>query len=88
MVELTVDTGDILKWAKHMEEKGADFGAEVLKEVKRHHEGRRKQGQVRFSKIRRHKTGVKRFAIVASPDKPALETKERLKQRFDDIFKE
>ena len=88
MIDYTVDTGDLLQWAKKMEEKGADFGAEVMKQVKRRHEHHRQQGFRKFAKIKRRKQGTKRFAIQKSPDKAALEPTESLQRQFNDIFDE
>jgi hypothetical protein len=87
MVDYTVDTGELMEWAKKMEEKGADFGAEVMKEVKHHHERQRKQGMRKFSKIRRARSGVKRFAIKKAPDKAQLISK-NAGSAFSDVFKE
>jgi hypothetical protein len=88
MVGLTVDTGDLLDWAKKMEDKGADFGAAVMKQVKSHHEGQRRQRLRKFAKIKRRKQGTKRFVIQKSPDKAALDPTEGLKRQFNDIFDE
>jgi hypothetical protein len=87
VIDYTVDTGELLEWAKKMEEKGAEFGAEVMKEVKRHHEGERRQGYRRFSKIRRRKSGAKRFAIQKAPERAQLIPK-NARGHFNDIFKE
>jgi hypothetical protein len=72
VVDLEVNTGELLEWAKKMEEKGADFGAEVIKEVKHSHERERGTGFRKFGKIRRGKSGRKRFAIQKAPEKAQL----------------
>jgi hypothetical protein len=83
--DLEIKTGDIEKWAAKMEEKGADFAAEVVKSAKRNLEHKRKMRRMKFARVRRKKSGVKRFAIV-KPESQA-DAKE-LSDHFHDIFKE
>jgi len=84
---ITIKTGDILKWASKMEEKGADFAAEVVKKAKGEHEKKRKEKKMKFTRIRRKQTG-KRFAIVKDVNRAAELIKRTQTGRFTDIFKD
>jgi hypothetical protein len=85
---LTIDTGEIMQWADTMDNRGADFAAEVLKKVKKRHERQRKGRKIRFSKIRRRKSGTKRFAIVKDPNRAAELIDKSTSDHFYDIFRE
>jgi hypothetical protein len=86
MPAIEVKTGDIEKWASKMEEKGADFAADVVKKVKGNLEQRRKKRAIKFAKIRRKQSGAKRFAIVA-PKGPEAVLVQKSKPKFQDVFK-
>jgi hypothetical protein len=88
MVELKIDTGDIEKWAETMEKRGADFAAEVVKKAKSGLENKRRERKLKFFKIRRRKTGVKRFAIVRDSGRAAELLSKSTADHFRDIFKE
>lgn len=87
MADLTIDTGDIMKWADSMEERGHEFAAEVAKKVKRRHERGRAEGKLKFAKIRRRKTGIRRFAIQKAPDRAADLISKGAADHFKDIFR-
>jgi len=87
-MELDVKTGDLEKWASKIEEKGAHFAAEILRKSKRGLETQRKQRMVKFAKIKRKKTGFKRFAIVKDPNRAAELIKQSHSDHFSDIFKD
>jgi hydroxylamine reductase (hybrid-cluster protein) len=87
MIDLTIDTGDIMKWAESMEERGHEFAAEVVKKAKRHSERRRQEGKLKFAKIRRRKTGIRRFAIQKAPDRAAELINKGAADHFKDIFR-
>ena len=90
MPENTVDikTGDLLKWAQSMESRGADFAAEIVRKVKSGHERKRREGKLKFAKIRRVKSGKKRFAIVKDNNRAAELLNKTHTGHFQDIFKE
>jgi hypothetical protein len=87
MPDLTIDTGDIMKWADSMESRGHEFAAEVAKKVKRRHEKARTEGKMKFAKIRRRKTGHRRFAIQRPPDRAAELLNVNTADHFKDIFR-
>lgn len=87
MAAVNIKTGDILQWAEKMEERGAEFAAEVVKKAKRGHEQRRKNRQVKFARIRRRKSGQKRFAIVKDSNRAAELISRSASAHFTDIFK-
>jgi hypothetical protein len=86
MGDVTIDTGTILQWADKMEKRGADFAAEVVKSAKGSMERKRREGRLKFVKIKRAKSGNKRFAIQKPPSQAELINAERPK--FTDVFKE
>jgi hypothetical protein len=88
MIDLKIDTGDIVKWAESMEERGADFAAEAVKKFKGQHERKRKTGVLKFAKIRRRKSGAKRFAIVKDSSRAAELLSRSTSDHFHDIFKD
>jgi hypothetical protein len=88
MVELKIDTGDIDKWAETMEKRGADFAAELMKKAKSGLESKRRERKLKFFKIRRRKSGVKRFAIVKDSGRAAELLNKNAADHFRDIFKE
>ena len=87
MADLTIDTGDIMNWADSMEQRGHEFAAEVVKKVKRRHEKSRAEGKMKFAKIRRRKTGIRRFAIQKPPDRAAELLNRNSADHFKDIFR-
>lgn len=88
MIDLKIDTGEILEWADKMEERGEEFGDEVMKKMKEGLESERVRQRIFFGKIKRRKKGTKRFAIVRSPDRAAELLKKTTAEHFKDIFKE
>jgi hypothetical protein len=88
MIDLKIDTGEIEEWAEKMEEHGEEFGAEVMKKAKEGLESERVRERIIFGKIKRHKRGTKRFAIVKSPDRAAELLKKSASDHFKDIFRE
>jgi hypothetical protein len=70
-----------------MEERGAEFAAEVLKKVKSGHERKRREGKLRFAKIKRRKSGARRFAIVKDANRAAELLNKSTGDHFKDIFK-
>jgi hypothetical protein len=87
MADLTIDTGDIMKWAESMEQRGHEFAAEIAKKAKRRHERSRAEGKFKFAKIRRRKTGIRRFAIQKAPDRAAELLNKNSADHFKDIFR-
>jgi hypothetical protein len=85
---ITIDTGDIVKWADSMENRGSDFAAEILRKVKSGHERKRREGKLKFAKIRRRKSGNKRFAIVKDSNRAAELLNKSTGDHFKDVFKE
>jgi hypothetical protein len=86
MAKVDINPGDVTKWADKMEERGADFAADIVRSYKRDLEQRRKEGKLKFVKVRRKKSGAKRFAQKkAGPQ--ALVTGTAFQAHFDDIFK-
>jgi hypothetical protein len=86
MVDFTINTGELAEWAKKMEEKGADFAAEVIKEVKGHREKRERR--FKNLKVRRSKSGSRRFAMRKSESVEAKLLGSGSAKRFKDIFNE
>jgi hypothetical protein len=87
MADVTIDTGDIMKWANSMEQRGHEFASEVAKKVKRRHERARAEGKMKFAKIRRRRTGHARFAIQKAPDRAAELLTKNTADHFTDIFR-
>lgn len=87
MATVEIKTGEIEKWAQKMEEKGAEFAAEVVKKVKGGREHERRRGKIKFAKIKRQKSGAKRFAARQGAQPRAELISEKTSSKFSDIFK-
>jgi hypothetical protein len=89
-VGLTVDTGSLDSWAGKLEQKAADIAAEAVKTVKRSFEVDRERypGRHRLRKVRRLKSGAKRFIAPGPPIDKAQLIPKTFAAIFDDIFKE
>lgn len=87
LLQLLTQSAELETLAKKMEERGGELGARVAKRIKSGMEKDRKAGKRRFEKIRRLKSGGKRFAIKGRGPTAAL-PEQGFQADFKDIFKD
>ena len=88
-LDLTIKTGDLEKWADALESaKAADLASRILRQVKRRAEVDRFNARTKFTRVRRLKSGAKRFAATRSSQQDkAQPIPESFAAQFTDIFK-
>lgn len=87
LLQLLTQSAELETLAKKMEERGGELGARVAKRIKSGLEKDRKAGKRRFQKIRRLKSGNKRFAIKGKGPTAQL-TEQGFQADFNDVFKD
>jgi len=87
-MKIEMTTGDLGKWADALEKKGFDLGERLTKKVKRRFEHQRRDRRVRFRRIRRLKSGKRRFIGKRPPIEKAELTPKSFAAHFQDIFDE
>lgn len=87
-MNLQVTTGDLPQWADTLEKSAYELGERMAKQVKSGFEHQRKQRNMRFKRIKRMKSGKRRFVAKKPPiDKAAVPGKS-FAAHFKDIFDE
>lgn len=87
-MKLEMKTGDLEKWAETLDKKAEQLGEEITKHVKRHYEHMRRAGRMRFRRIRRLKSGKRRFVAKKPPIEKAIVPGKSFAAHFQDIFDE
>ena len=82
LLPISIDTGNLDKIAKILEDKGVDLAALLASQTKRRYEGERQLGMAKFRAIKRRKSGTKRFAAP----KPAIPKAEPIPKTFAAVF--
>ena len=87
-MKIVADTGEMEKWADTFEKLGEQIGEELVKHTKRHLEHQRRDRRVRFRRIRRLKSGKRRFVAKKPPIEKAIVPGKSFAAHFNDIFDE
>jgi hypothetical protein len=86
LLELLVKSVELETLANKMEERGGELASRVVKKFKRSMERERKQGKRKFQRIKRLKSGGKKFAVQGGGPKADLIDKS-FEADFNDVFK-
>jgi hypothetical protein len=87
LLELLTKSAELETLAKKMEERGGELGARVAKRIKAGMEKDRKNGRRKFHRIKRLKSGNKRFAIKGRGATAQL-PEQGFQADFTDVFKD
>jgi hypothetical protein len=87
-VEINANMSALDALADTLEKKGFDIGEKLTKRLKQHHEHQRRQKRVRFARIRRLKSGKRRFIGKRPPIEKAQVPGKSFAAHFKDIFDE
>jgi len=87
-MRVTADTGEMASWADTFEKLGAEIGERLVKRTKHHLEHHRRDRRVRFRRIRRLKSGKRRFVAKKPPIEKAEVPSKSFQAHFNDIFDE
>lgn len=87
-MRIVADTGDMEKWADAAEKLGAEIGERLVKATKSQLEHQRRQKLFKFRRIRRLKSGKRRFVAKKPPVEKAVVPGKAFAAHFQDIFDE